>query len=98
MVALMADVPEQGGIDDFGERSWAVRSRSGRKCAGGAVVALVRSAMSHTPGAARLREFVQAELLARIAERLDVPDADPRRRAVRPRADRDLLYRDVLPR
>ena len=32
--------------------------------------------MSHPPAAAALREFVQTELLARIADGCDTPDAD----------------------
>ena len=43
-----------------------------------ALVAMVRSAMSHQPAAEALRGFVRAELLDRIAARLDEPDAEER--------------------
>jgi hypothetical protein len=52
--------------------------------------------MSHPPAAARLRDFVQAELLARIAERLDVPDADRRAALFGSQLIGILLYRHVL--
>ena len=77
--------------------SCAACSRSGTtSVTGGALVALVRSAMSHPPAAARLREFVQAELLARIAERLDVPDADRRAALFGSQLIGIMLYRHVL--
>ena len=97
MAALMADVLEHGGIDDFGERFLArVLEVWDDEVTGGALVALVRSAMSHPPAAARLREFVQAELLARIAERLDVPDAEQRAALFGSQLIGILLYRHVL--
>ena len=97
MAALMADVLEHGGIDDFGERFLGrVLEVWDDEVAGGALVALVRSAMSHPPATVRLREFVQAELLARIAERLDVPDAEQRAALFGSQLIGILLYRHVL--
>src|SRR5215207_7438800 len=79
MAALMADVLEQGGLEDFAERFLRrVLEVWDDERTGGALVALGRSAMSHPPAAERLRAFVQAELLARIADRLEAPDADKR--------------------
>src|SRR5688572_27939290 len=79
MAALMADVLEHGEIDDFGERFLRrVLEVWDDEHTGGALVALVRSAMSHPPARERLGEFVQTELLARVAARLDAPDAKQR--------------------
>ena len=97
MAALMADVLETGEIDDFGERFLRrVLELWDDERTGGALVALVRSAMSHPPATERLREFVQAELLARIAGRLDVPDADRRAALFGSQLIGILLYRHVL--
>ncbi len=97
MAALMADVLERGEIDDFGERFLRrVLEVWDDERTGGALVALVRSAMSHPPAADRLREFVQAELLSRIADRLDVPDADRRAALFGSQLIGLLLYRHVL--
>jgi AcrR family transcriptional regulator len=97
MAALMADVLEHGEIDDFGERFLRrVLEVWDDEETGGALVALVRSAMSHPPAAERLREFVQAELLARIAERLGVPDADRRAALFGSQLIGVMLYRHVL--
>jgi AcrR family transcriptional regulator len=97
MAALMADVLEHGEIDDFGERFLRrVLEVWDDERTGGALVALVRSAMSHPPAAERLREFVQAELLRRIAERLDVPDADRRAALFGSQLIGLMLYRHVL--
>ena len=52
--------------------------------------------MSHPPAAGALREFVQAELLARIAGRLDAPDAGKRAALFGPQLIGLLLYRHVL--
>ena len=97
MAALMADVLEHGELDDFGERFLRrVLEVWDDERTGGALVALVRSAMSHPPAAERLREFVQTELLRRIAERLDVPDADRRAALFGSQLIGLLLYRHVL--
>ena len=97
MAALMADVLGHGEIDDFGERFLRrVLEVWDDEETGGALVALVRSAMSHPPAAERLREFVQAELLARIAERLDSPDADRRAALFGSQLIGLMLYRHVL--
>lgn len=97
MAALMADVLEHGEIDDFGERFLRrVLEVWDDERTGGALVALVRSAMSHPPAAERLRDFVQAELLHRIAERLDVPDADRRAALFGSQLIGLMLYRHVL--
>ena len=52
--------------------------------------------MAALMAAVRLREFVQAELLARIAERLDVPDADKRAALFGSQLIGIMLYRHVL--
>jgi AcrR family transcriptional regulator len=97
MAALMADVLEHGELDDFGERFLRrVLEVWDDERTGGALVALVRSAMSHPPAAERLREFVQTELLRRIADRLDVPDADRRAALFGSQLIGILLYRHVL--
>jgi hypothetical protein len=97
MAALMADVLEHGELDDFGERFLRrVLEVWDDERTGGALVALVRSAMSHPPAAERLREFVQTELLRRIAERLDVPDADRRAALFGSQLIGLMLYRHVL--
>jgi AcrR family transcriptional regulator len=97
MAALMADVLEHGEIDDFGERFLRrVLEVWDDERTGGALVALVRSAMSHPPAAERLRAFVQAELLARIAERLATPDAGKRAALFGSQLIGILLYRHVL--
>ncbi len=97
MAALMADVLEHGEIDDFGERFLRrVLEVWDDPRTGGALVALVRSAMGHPPAAERLRDFVQAELLGRIATRLDVPDADRRAALFGSQLVGLLLYRHVL--
>jgi AcrR family transcriptional regulator len=97
MAALMADVLEQGEVEDFGERFLRrVLEVWDDERSGGALVALVRSAMSHPPAAEALREFVQRELLARIAARLDAPDADKRAALFGSQLIGLLLYRHVL--
>ena len=97
MAALMADVLEQGGIDDFAERFLRrVLEVWDDPQTGGALVALVRSAMSHPPAAEQLRAFVQAELLARVAGRLQGPDADARAALFGSQLIGLLLYRHVL--
>ena len=97
MAALMADVLEHGELDDFGERFLRrVLEVWDDERTGGALVALVRSAMSHPPAAERLREFVQAELLRRIAERLDAPDADRRAALFGSQLIGLMLYRHIL--
>ncbi len=97
MASLMADVLEHGELDDFGERFLRrVLEVWDDERTGGALVALVRSAMSHPPAAERLREFVQSELLQRIAGRLDVPDADRRAALFGSQLIGLMLYRHIL--
>ena len=97
MAALMADVLEQGEVGDFGERFLRrVLELWDDERTGGALVALVRSAMSHPPAAEGLRAFVQTELLARIAARLDAPDAGKRAALFGSQLIGLLLYRHVL--
>ena len=97
MAALMADVLEHGEIDDFAERFLRrVLEVWDDERTGGPLVALVRSAMSHPPAAQALREFVQAELLARIAARLGTADADKRAALFGSQLIGIMLYRHVL--
>ena len=97
MATLMADVLEHGEIDDFGERFLRrVLELWDDERTGGPLVALVRSAMSHPPARDRLSEFVQSELLARIAARLDAPDARQRAALFGSQLIGLLLYRHVL--
>jgi len=97
MAALMADVLEHGEIDDFGERFLRrVLEVWDDERTGGPLVGLVRSAMSHPPATEQLREFVQAELLGRIAARLDVPDANQRAALFGSQLIGLMLYRHVL--
>ena len=97
MAALMADVLEQGEVADFGERFLRrVLEVWDDERTGGPLVALVRSAMSHPPAADALRDFVQSELLARIAARLDVADAEQRAALFGSQLIGLLLYRHVL--
>ena len=97
MAALMADVLEHGEIDDFGERFLRrVLEVWDDERTGGPLVGLVRSAMSHPPASDQLREFVQAELLGRIAARLDVPDANQRAALFGSQLIGLMLYRHVL--
>ena len=97
MAELMAEVLGDGTADDFAERFLRrVIEVWDDERTGGALVALVRSAMSHPPAAERLRAFVQTELLARIAQRLDAPDADKRAALFGSQLVGLLLYRHVL--
>ena len=97
MAALMADVLEHGEVDDFGERFLRrVLEVWGDERTGGALVALVRSAMSHPPAAEALRAFVQTELLSRVAGRLDAPDAEKRAALFGSQLIGLMLYRHVL--
>jgi AcrR family transcriptional regulator len=97
MAALMADVLEHGEIDDFAERFLRrVLEVWDDERTGGALVALVRSAMSHPPAREQLGEFVQTELLARIAARLDAPDATQRAALFGSQLIGLMLYRHVL--
>jgi AcrR family transcriptional regulator len=97
MAVLMQDVLDHGGIDDFAERFLRrVLEVWDDETTGGALVALVRSAMSHPPAREQLRAFVQTELLARVAARLDVPDADARAALFGSQLIGVMLYRHVL--
>lgn len=94
---LMADVLEAGAVDDFAARLlrrilevWDDdRYRP-------ALVALVRSAMSHEPAADALSGFVRSELLDRIVRRLDAPDAGERSALFGAQLVGLLMYRHVL--
>lgn len=94
---LMADVLAAGAVDDFAARLlrrilevWDDdRYRP-------ALVALVRSAMSHEPAADALSGFVRSELLDRIARRLDAPDAGERSALFGAQLVGLLMYRHVL--
>ena len=97
MAVLLRDVLDHGEIDDFGERFLRrVLEVWDDERTGGALVALVRSAMSHPPAREQLGEFVQTELLARIAARLDVPDARARAALFGSQLIGLMLYRHVL--
>jgi AcrR family transcriptional regulator len=97
MAALLADVLEQGEIGDFAERFLRrVLEVWDDPQTGGALVALVRSAMSHPPAREQLSEFVQSELLARVASRLDAPDAGKRAALFGSQLIGLMLYRHVL--
>jgi AcrR family transcriptional regulator len=97
MAVLLRDVLDDGRIDDFGERFLRrVLEVWDDERTGGALVALVRSAMSHPPARERLGEFVQTELLARIAARLDVPDARARAALFGSQLIGLMLYRHLL--
>ena len=97
MAALMADVLEHGEIDDFAERFLRrVLEVWDDERTGGPLVGLVRSAMSHPPAAEQLRAFVQAELLGRVAARLDLPDANQRAALFGSQLIGLMLYRHVL--
>lgn len=94
---LMADVLAAGAVDDFAARLlrrilevWDDdRYRP-------ALVALVRSAMSHEPAADALSGFVRSELLDRIVRRLDAPDAGERSALFGAQLVGLLMYRHVL--
>jgi AcrR family transcriptional regulator len=97
MAVLMQDVLDHGQIDDFGERFLRrVLEVWDDEQTGGPLVALVRSAMSYPPAREQLGEFVQTELLARIAARLDVPDARARAALFGSQLIGLMLYRHVL--
>jgi AcrR family transcriptional regulator len=97
MAAVMADVLQHGEIDDFAERFLRrVLEIWDDERTGAPLVGLVRSAMSHPPATEQLRDFVQAELLGRIAARLDVPDANQRAALFGSQLIGLMLYRHVL--
>ena len=97
MAALMADVLEEGRIEDFSERFLRrVLELWDDERTGAPLIALVRSAVSHPPAAERLKAFVQSELLARVAARLDAADADRRAALFGSQLIGLLLYRHVL--
>ncbi len=74
MAELMADVLDEGELDDFAARLLRrVLEVWDDERFGVALVAMVRSAMIHEPAAVALRGFVRTELLDRIARRLDAP-------------------------
>ncbi len=97
MAELMAGVLEEGELDDFAARLLRrILEVWDDERLGGALVALVRSAMSHQPAAAALSGFVRTELLDRIAARLDAPDARERSALFGSQLLGLLMYRHVL--
>ena len=94
---LMADVLGEGELDDFAARFLRrILEVWDDDRIAPSLVAMVRSAMSHEPSAAALRGFVRTELLDRIAQRLDAPDADVRSVLFGSQLLGLLLYRHVL--
>lgn len=97
MPELMADVLESGELEDFAARLLhRILEVWDDERYGPALVALIRSAMSHEPAAAALRGFVRSELLDRIARRLDGPDAGERSALFGSQLIGLLMYRHVL--
>ena len=95
--SLMADVLEEGGIEDFAARFLRrILDVWDDERVGPALVAMVRSAMGHEPAAAALRGFVRTELLNRIAERVGTPDAHLRSVLFGSQLLGLLMYRHVL--
>ena len=95
MAALMADVLEHGEIDDFGERFLRRVLEVGRR-AHRRRARRPRALGDQPPLAASAARVVQAELLARIAERLQHPDAGKRAAVFGSQLIGILLYRHVL--
>ena len=97
MPGLIDDVLAQGGIDDFAARILRrMLDVWDDEHVGGALVAMLRTAMSHEPTAEALRGFVRKEILDRIAGRLGTPDADERSVFFGSQLIGLLLYRYVL--
>ena len=94
---LMAGVLAEGELDDFAARflRLILEVWDDDRMAP-ALVAMVRSAMSHEPSAVALRGFVRTELLDRIAQRLDAPDAEERSVLFGSQLLGLLMYRHVL--
>ena len=94
---LMADVLQEGAIEDFAARFLRrILDVWDDERVQPALVAIVRSAASHEGAAAALRQFVRAELLDRIAARLDTSDADVRSVLFGSQLLGLLMYRHVL--
>ncbi len=94
---LMAGVLAEGELDDFAARFLRrILEVWDDDRVAPALVAMVRSAMSHEPSAVALRGFVRTELLDRIAQRLDAPDADERSVLFGSQLLGLLMYRHVL--
>ena len=94
---LLADVLDEGELEDFAARFLhRILEVWDDELHASALVAMVRSAMSHEPAAAALRGFVRAELLDRIAARLDEPDAEERSALFGSQLLGLLMYRHVL--
>ena len=94
---LMASVLAEGALDDFATRFLErILEVWDDERVTPALVALVRSAMTHEPSAVALRGFIRTELLDRIARRLDAPDADERSVLFGSQLLGLLLYRHVL--
>ena len=97
MAEVMADVLDEGELDDFAARLLRrILEMWDDERYGVALVAMVRSAMIHEPAAAALRGFVRTELLDRIAARLDAPDAQERSALFGSQLLGLLMYRHVL--
>ena len=94
---LMSGVLDEGELDDFAARFLRrILEVWDDERFMTALVAMVRSAMSHEPAAAALRGFVRTELLDRIARRLDEPDAEERSALFGSQLLGLLMYRHVL--
>jgi AcrR family transcriptional regulator len=94
---LMAGVLDEGELENFAARFLRrIIELWDDERFGPALVAMVRSAMSHEPAAAALRGFVRTELLDRIASRLDAPDAEERSALFGSQLLGLLMYRHVL--
>ena len=98
MPELLAGVLEEGELDDFASRFLRrILEVWDDPRVAPALVAMVRSAMSHEPAAVALRGFVRTELLGRIARRLGGgPDAEERAALFGSQLVGLLMYRHVL--
>jgi len=94
---LMSAVLEEGELDDFAARFLRrILEVWDDERVAPALVAMVRSAMSHEPAAIALRGFVRTELLDRIGKRLGTPDAAERSVLFGSQLLGLLMYRHVL--
>jgi AcrR family transcriptional regulator len=97
LAALMERLLDEGDIEDFAARALPrLLEVWDDERVGPALVAMVRSAMSHEPSAVALRGFVRTEILDRVAARLGTPDADERSVLFGSQLLGLLVYRHVL--
>jgi AcrR family transcriptional regulator len=74
--AEMVPAVVEGDLDGIGERIVRTFLRiASNPVSREAMLAMIKSAMTHPASAVMVREFVSRGPLARVAERLDVPDA-----------------------